>query len=1439
MITENPKEKEVSVKSTESGVITVATKNDDIPFEASFISPVETSLIAEISKLHGPSEESVISPIELTNNEDFIYEGPSILELSVQIPKEDISKSKIKTSPIIIEKSKTKDSKNNKKKFIKKKIITKTITTRNNKESNMSELNKRNEIELESMSSNISNIISNSQKSVIVKEFTPIKTETVEITRNPINGKKRYHKKTVISKKITTNIIKSPELVSKEKVNKWTKLIPSVVEIIINQASKNDDISEVEKQNDIKKIMNEYNRINKNEEPAPRKESKLITQEKSNKWKDLIPNVIETIVNQVKVNNDENNKKNDMDKLMKEYSRINNEESSTKNIPLVNNYDLKKLIPTALEMITGKIPTIIENVICQNKNVDISEKNEENKEQSNESNSENISLENENQLKKLVPIALEMIASHIPKALEMIVNKTKDEGNNFNNKLVYNDDEQNDENDIEKSMVKEVSVEYENKLKNLIPSALEMIVGKVPDALEMLINETKENKENKINKKGNEEDIENSIIEDISIEYENHLKDLIPSALEMIVGKVPSALETIIDQNSVGEDKDDKTEYILKDIFLEDGNLIPTSKMEVNKMNEKISNLENSLINVRNENKELQNNLINERNQNEELRNNLINERNENEELRSSFINIRNENEELRNKLKNYKNIMNENELLKNELETYKTAFQKNSKCKSEKISKLNDDIKKLKKSINIMNQLKRNLETGNINDIKHLNEQLLKQKEKVIHLQNIESLSPEVSNDDLYRINNKIENLKNVLGQINSNKAINNREISDKLTSIAIGEKENNEIKELKNKLEKSNYCINELKEKTKLLEQMNQLSNNQDKQVLKNLNNNNERQIDIEETIVNTKDKLISRLDIDPFVDAKDDSSNTSRLDVDSFVDAKDDSSNTSRLDENLFVDAKDDYSNTSRLDVDIFVDAKDDSSNTSKLDEKLFIDTKDISDNTTILNMNNIDDIKGESELEINSKDIHIEEVNKFKKENQELIEELEKLKNIHIEEVNKFKKENQELIKELEKLNDIILFNKKEHKCISKEKESLEDHVKKLDNVIKEDTQKLKKSEDIIKEISNDNIALNKKIKAITESYKTLKILYEKQKAKNQNDILTKEIIKDLNREKQSDRKRCIPFTENKRRRMELAKRLKKENSILENKPKELITIKSKKRKLSPLESNIQKEINLMPEIKPISFIGHIYNLLGYTVTTTSVLLSLLYTRDYLNAQRFVDKNRITYINENKEVPTPGQLVSEKLTNTLVSSIALLFLLNILYCKGRKTEEIKKENSEEINETDKSNLNFKEQSLANSKIEVIGESSFIIESNKNDENHTEFNDKSISMIEINENNDLLNKQYSLLEEQLKDEVKQSLEDIKYKIDCADEDHSKIENKNKELRNKLSFENNKFIIEPNSLIDMVEHEDHSNEFKEDKKTEEVKRNKIIDHLKSETEE
>lgn len=95
------------------------------------------------------------------------------------------------------------------------------------------------------------------------------------------------------------------------------------------------------------------------------------------------------------------------------------------------------------------------------------------------------------------------------------------------------------------------------------------------------------------------------------------------------------------------------------------------------------------------------------------------------------------------------------------------------------------------------MNQLNKNLETGNINDMRSLNDQLLKQKEKVIQLQNIESLSPEVSSDELYRINNRINNLKNVLGQMKNNKTINNKEISDKLKSFAINEKK---MKKLKN---------------------------------------------------------------------------------------------------------------------------------------------------------------------------------------------------------------------------------------------------------------------------------------------------------------------------------------------------------------------------------------------------------------------------------------------------------------------------------------------------------------------------------------------------------------------------------------------------------------------------------------------------------------
>jgi len=732
------------------------------------------------------------------------------------------------------------------------------------------------------------------------------------------------------------------------------------------------------------------------------------------------------------------------------------------------------------------------------------------------------------------------------------------------------------------------------------------------------------------------------------------------------------------------------------------------------------------------------------------------------------------------------------------------------------------------------------------------------------------------------------------------NNKAINNKEISDKLKTIAINEKENDEIKELRSKLEKSNYCINELKEKTKQLEQQSQISNSHVIQVLKDLNQNSESKINIEilkdlnqnsESKINIEDSdsvidtnndneldKAGKSDVDSFVDAKDSDANASRLNADlfddsfveSFVDAKNSDDVTNKLDVDSFVDAKNGMNSTSKLNVDSLVDVKDGSNNTTnKLITDSFVDAKNGSNNSNddssntkklnnnvsnIISINNLVDNNREAELD--SRSILIAEANEFKRENQLLLEELEKLKNV-------------------------ISSNRKEHWNISKEKRSLQDQVKKLNKIIEKDTQTIKKSEGTIQQLSSDNDSLNEKIKTLTEAYETFKKLYEQQKAKNQNDILTRKIIKGLNKEKQSDRKRCIPFTENKRRRMELAKRLKKENNNLENTPKELITIKSEKKKVSPLESSIQKEIDLLPEIKSVNFIGHVYNLLGYTVTTTSVLLSLLFSRDYLNAQRFVDRNRQVYLNEAKEIPTPGQLVNSKLTNTLVSSIALLFLLNILYCKGKNTEKNENEDNKQKDEKNKSDSNLKELPEI-PKIELLDENSFIIDPNKDTDNHTDFNDKSLSMIEIIEDiNDSMNRQYSLLdqilpEDQLND-VKKSLEDIKFTIDNPEkevaikednvkediikedivkedaekedalkevekdavkeeilkevekedaekenvekEDHLIIsENNNSILMNELKVENSNPNNEIKSLIDVVEFEDNITELKED---------------------
>ncbi|KAG4105783.1 hypothetical protein H8356DRAFT_1633425 [Neocallimastix lanati (nom. inval.)] len=610
---------------------------------------------------------------------------------------------------------------------------------------------------------------------------------------------------------------------------------------------------------------------------------------------------------------------------------------------------------------------------------------------------------------------------------------------------------------------------------------------------------------------------------------------------------------------------------------------------------------------------------------------------------------------------------------------------------------------------------------------------------------------------------------------------------------------------------------------------------------EILKDLNQNSESKINIEDSdaIIDPKNENVldkaGNSDVDSFVDAKNSDGNINRLDtdssVDSFVDAKNSDDNTIKLNVDSFVDAKDGSSSiTNKLIADSFVN----SNNANKLNNN--VDAKEGSENTNKSNLNNNNNLVDDNvEVELDSRSILIAEANEFKRENQLLIEELEKLKNI-------------------------ISSNKKEHWNISKEKRSLQDQVKRLNKIIEKDTQTIKKSEGTIQQLNSDNDSLNERIKTLTEAYETFKKLYEQQKAKNQNDILTKEIIKGLNKEKQSDRKRCIPFTENKRRRMELAKRLKKENNNLENTPKELITIKSEKKKVNPLESSIQKEIDLLPEIKPVNFIGHVYNLLGYTVTTTSVLLSLLFSRDYLNAQRFVDKNRQVYLNEAKEIPTPGQLVNNKLTNTLVSSIALLFLLNILYCKGRNTESNENEDNKQKDEKNKSNSNLEEELPEIPKIELLDENSFIIDPNKDTDNHTGFNDKSISMIEIIEDvNDSMNRQYSLLDQILPEDhlndVKKSLEDIKFKIgeqekedtekentekentekentekentkkegaekeDAESKDHSKInESKNSILMDELKVGNGNPNIEIKSLIDVVEFEDNITELKED---------------------
>jgi len=73
--------KEKKLQNSEPKVINKETR------DVSFISPVDNSLFVESSRLNDILGESYIAPIESNNNEaDLLYEGPSLLEFSINTP---------------------------------------------------------------------------------------------------------------------------------------------------------------------------------------------------------------------------------------------------------------------------------------------------------------------------------------------------------------------------------------------------------------------------------------------------------------------------------------------------------------------------------------------------------------------------------------------------------------------------------------------------------------------------------------------------------------------------------------------------------------------------------------------------------------------------------------------------------------------------------------------------------------------------------------------------------------------------------------------------------------------------------------------------------------------------------------------------------------------------------------------------------------------------------------------------------------------------------------------------------------------------------------------------------------------------------------------------------------------------------------------------------
>jgi len=199
-------------------------------------------------------------------------------------------------------------------------------------------------------------------------------------------------------------------------------------------------------------------------------------------------------------------------------------------------------------------------------------------------------------------------------------------------------------------------------------------------------------------------------------------------------------------------------------------------------------------------------------------------------------------------------------------------------------------------------------------------------------------------------------------------------------LTYLAINEKENNEIKELKNQLEKSNNYINELKEKTRLLEKINMLNKKG-----RTTNGSNEPTIIVEETLV-----------VDPSTTSKDAVTDPSTTPKDVVVDPS--TTPKDAVVEDPVITPKKlavEQVVNPNLTIDDFVDAPD-----KTFDEFVDAPSKAISINEFVdapdRTMEEFVDTKNSPDVEVQNRDTQLNDLDDFKKENQQLVEELEKMR-----------------------------------------------------------------------------------------------------------------------------------------------------------------------------------------------------------------------------------------------------------------------------------------------------------------------------------------------------------------------------------------------------------------------------------------------------------